>query len=162
MDKWRKRITCILCIIIVVFVGTSTVWGDCKTRVLFIGANDSELIDRVLKYDNVYGIKEGILVDENVGLISKIHPNSNIVALTYEPLDESVKLKEFYDLEDKYKSNKFEHISVVDDGIELAKEKLAKLDENTVILELYSSGVHTMRLSKILKFKSLLMKMDIY
>lgn len=124
-----------------------------NTPMVFLGADDEELIERALKYDNVYGIKEDILVEENIDLINKLHPNSSIVALIYSSSDKSNELKEFYELQDKYKTNKFSHISLADDGIDLAKEKLKKLDKNTVILEFYTSGINHKVYDNIIKFR---------
>lgn len=123
---------------------------------VFIGANDNELIERVLKYNNVYGIREGISVDKNISLINKLHPKSNIVAITYCSEAKCDILQNFYSIKDKYKSIDFKHISLSDDGMDLSIEKIKNLNPNTVLLEFYAVGENSFGYDNIKKFKRFL------
>ncbi|MGL6107365.1 ABC transporter substrate binding protein [Romboutsia sp.] len=124
------------------------------TPMIFLGANDVELVNQVLQYENVYGIKEEILVEENIKLIRKLHPDKDIVALIYEPTSKSKEINDYYNLKGKYKDTNFNHISVYDDGIEQAQEKLKKLDKNSVILEFYTYGKYFIEIENLNYFKN--------
>lgn len=107
------------------------------TPIVFLGANNIKSAKDAIKLDNVYGIIERVPIKENVDIISKLHKGKNIVALVYNKSEDSQELKDFYDLQAKYKDLNFKHISLGDISLDNFKDEVNKLTKDDILLSIY-------------------------
>lgn len=106
--------------------------------IVAFGINMESNIDYIQKNDNTYGVIEGISFKKNLDLINTFYKNKNVVALTYKSRENNPDLDKFYKLEDDYPDLNFSHITYEkEDTFETFKNKIEKLDENSVILLTY-------------------------
>ena len=106
--------------------------------IVAFGINMESNIDYIQKNDNTYGVIEGISFKKNLDLINTFYKNKNVVALTYKSRENNPDLDKFYKLEDDYPDLNFSHITYEkEDTFETFKNKIDKLDENSVILLTY-------------------------
>lgn len=106
--------------------------------IVFLGANDISLAKEMISFESTYGILEKVPIKQNVELISKLHSDKNIVAVIYDKANNSQELKEFYSLKSKFKNLNFKHIPVGDISYNEFIKELNKLNENDVVLSIYS------------------------
>ena len=106
--------------------------------IVAFGINMESNIDYIQKNDNTYGVIEDISFKKNLDLINTFYKNKNVVALTYKSRENNPDLDKFYKLEDDYPDLNFSHITYEkEDTFETFKNKIEKLDENSVILLTY-------------------------
>lgn len=106
--------------------------------IVAFGINMESNIDYIQKNDNTYGVIEDISFKKNLDLINTFYKNKNVVALTYKSRENNPDLDKFYKLEDDYPDLNFSHITYEkEDTFETFKNKIDKLDENSVILLTY-------------------------
>lgn len=106
--------------------------------IIAFGISMKSNVDYIEKNDNTYGVIEGISFKKNLDLITTFYKNKNVVALTYKSRENNPDLDEFYKLEDDYPDLNFSHITYEkEDTFETFKNKIEKLDKNSVILLTY-------------------------
>lgn len=108
------------------------------TPIVFLGVSSEERIKAAMKEENVYGITEKHSMVENIELINKIHKSKNIKIIT----DASSRhLYEHYKgkfINEKYNDLNIENISLSNMSFNEFEQKLKSLDDNNVILVVYS------------------------
>ena len=106
--------------------------------IITFGVNNKTNIEYIKNNDDTYGVEEGISLKKNLDLINTFYKNKNVVALTYKSRENNPDLDKFYKLEDDYPDLNFSHITYEkEDTFETFKNKIDKLDKNSVILLTY-------------------------
>ena len=106
--------------------------------IIFLGANNVSTAKEMISFESTYGILEKVPIRQNVELINKLHKNKNIVAVIFDSADNSQELKEFYNLKSEFKNLNFKHIPVGDISSDEFNTELNKLNDNDVLLCVYS------------------------
>lgn len=108
------------------------------TPIVFLGVSSEERIKAAMKIENVYGITEKHSMVENIDLIDKLHKSKNIKIITDAS---SQHLYEHYKdafINEKYNDLNVENISLSNMTFNEFEQKLESLDDNNVILVVYS------------------------
>ncbi len=108
------------------------------TPIVFLGVSSEERIKAAMKTENVYGITEKHSMVENIDLIDKLHKSKNIKIITDAS---SQHLYEHYKdefINEKYNDLNIENISLSNMTFNEFEQKLKSLDDNNVILVVYS------------------------
>lgn len=108
------------------------------TPIVFLGVSSEKRIKAAMQEENIYGITEKHSIQENIDLINKLHKGKNIKIIT------DASSQHLYDhykgkfINEKYKNLNIENISLNDISFNEFEQKLKNLDDNNVILVVYS------------------------
>lgn len=106
--------------------------------IVFLGVEDTKLIQDSLKYNLVSGVRESESLDANIELIAKLHKNVKNIYIITEDLD--ILDRSTISLEDEFYTKEGLNINTIvtkNMSIDEFKEKLSTLDEDDGIITFY-------------------------
>ena len=108
------------------------------TPIVFLGASSPDRIKKAKKEENIYGVTEDCSIQENIELIDKLHKGKNINVISDASSNHLNDQYDFKKMREKNKHINFTSMSLYNMTFEELGKKLKNLDNNDVVLVIYS------------------------